>query len=1361
MAVPADRLPPEENAALVDSVLAQAKSRVMRISLAAAGCGLAAGTLLFLLGFVIADHVVKGGVTPSARVAFMAVYVAAVAAGAVIAVILPAFRRINDLYAARLIERSHGGLHNSLVNAIQLERHRELPGSLRAALIAQAAADAARADVQRAVAWDRLRQASFILAGVVLAFCVYSLVAPKSVRVSVLRAFGLPLAAPTRTIIVHTEPADGASVLIGRPVTFTARLGGRMPGEAFVDFAADGGTAVLNGQRLSLLHVGESDNERQQRIWQGTKAGADLQQTMRWRLVAGDAVSPWRRLIVRPAPDVTDLRITCTYPAYTGLAPTATSPGQSANVDAVVGTQVAVEAGTNVPARDPVLVVMPGADGSDETRLSMQETGADGRMLRGHFTVLQDGQYCVRFCDLEGVANQDPIRHSIRARPDAAPTVSLATPPADVTIRPDEPVPIRAAADDDYGITRLAIEYRHGSAAGSISLPLPAPAADGRPAARSAERHAELDFVVRAAQFGARPGETVEWQIAAWDNREDFQGTPAPQKGLSAIRRITITIPEPLAKAAPPETEAEPPVPDSRPTTKDAGSQADEPVAASEGQSPDAQQLALKDPAEENELDRFLKEHQEDLAKLREHLGKPDDRPVEPHKDSNPAKEGPDKPTDARDNDAKKPPDRKPAPASAPNKAEPPERKLDRQDAPSRSEPKKAQANQTGQEPPADERRAGKSASPGSSGEGDPQANAKAKREPPKDSTAERPADVGEQDRRAKPKPGRDAAAGKPQDAAAAQANEQGKDAKRTAGKTGQGDPEQAAAKSAASGDAKAGAAEKTPQRHKGEGGDRMEEQAAGTPGNSGRQISKNTAQGRCPTCGRPKGNGPGQCPGGTCNAGGGQRPGTAKDGQPGQNGEQKSGEQGNAATKGQNAGKHQGQGDGQQSGQHGQKDGKEPGAGQGRNAGIGEKVNTQGRPTGTEKDWGQGEGTGIRQEAGQQGRSGGKEQGAGQGQEADKGRKDDAEAKGAGKAEGGDGGKGDNQRQGDGGRGKAGGKSKDGDARGRAAEQADGGSPSRQGDDKGQGQAEAKEDAQKQGAGKGEGKADGVGKEQAKDQTEPQGQDAAGEQAPSRHEQQAGEKGQGAGQGRNAGQQGAEKGQGRGKAQGNSSEGKARGEGTAGDQAEATDSDKGQNTGQNKARGSGEGDGRGDADSQGGQGIQPGQGGRSGAAHQRVDSGPDRTTAPDGLILPSASKDREAIDTAGAVLPVIDALERQLRNKSVDPKLLEELHWDETQADAFVKQYREAERGVRAAVGPSTRPAGEFQTTTRPGRTVERADGVAADVTPLRARNVRQADGTHQLFEVGRQRIADEYRDYLKAYYESVATTRPAVPKR
>jgi len=654
---------PAEDARIVAAALDWTKARLTRVSLGTALCVLGGATLASLLAFVVADHYLPGGVPLRLRNIGLAVYATAMLVAAIVLIFLPAARRISDVYAARLIERRHPAFRNSLTNAVQLEKRADLPGSIRAALVARAAADVASADLRRAVALDRLRLAGMGLGVVAFAFLIYSAAAPKPVWPSVRRALGSSIPAPTRTRIVHLEPADNACALIGRPVTFVAALGGRMPREAVIQFSLDAGATLLSGQRLVLSRAGRGSGQATE-LWQATKPGPDVQYSMYWKLVAGDAESSWRRLIVRPPPDVAALRLTCTYPRYTGMPPRGISPDERADVQAVVGTQVTVEAETNVPVREPALVVCPA--GGVETQLPMRYVDLDPQRIAGEFVVQQDGDYYLRFYDRTGEPNHDPIRYAIRARPDEPPAIRLVEPAGDLELAADDGMRLEAEVTDDFGLAALAIEYRCGGRTDAISIPLPptagGPAAEGSaptstgPAdhdSASADRasgarpvawprRVTVRTVVPVAQFGARPGETIEWQLAASDNRtgpDSAGGEPAPQKGLGPLRRIVIRTAESIAAApssaevAQPPSSAEPGVPATQTaegragqTSPDADAQPgeqpeDRPDMASAKPAPQAPNDMQAESAQEAEsLRDFLRRHEQELSKLREYL---------------------------------------------------------------------------------------------------------------------------------------------------------------------------------------------------------------------------------------------------------------------------------------------------------------------------------------------------------------------------------------------------------------------------------------------------------------------------------------------------------------------------------------------------------------------------------------------------------------------------------------------------------------------------------------------------------------------------------------------------------------------
>src|SRR5207249_7058602 len=95
-----------------------------------------------------------------------------------------------------------------------------------------------------------LRRSIWLLTAAAVSFLAYTLIAPKSVSVSVRRALGAHLAPPTRTLIRELEPRDGLRVLRGRDVNFCAVLAGRQPAEVTLECSPDGGRSWPAQQRI-------------------------------------------------------------------------------------------------------------------------------------------------------------------------------------------------------------------------------------------------------------------------------------------------------------------------------------------------------------------------------------------------------------------------------------------------------------------------------------------------------------------------------------------------------------------------------------------------------------------------------------------------------------------------------------------------------------------------------------------------------------------------------------------------------------------------------------------------------------------------------------------------------------------------------------------------------------------------------------------------------------------------------------------------------------------------------------------------------------------------------------------------------
>ncbi len=504
---------------------------------------LVAYSLLLVTAAVIADHIPADGLSEPVRHALRGIYLVG-ACGIVAALALvPMARKINDLFAAWVIEHRFPEFRNSLISALQLIGRGDLPGSIRAALAARAAEDVGAVDLRRAIDLRHLRRAALWAGAGLTLFVLYAALAPKPVIPSVRRLLGADLPAPTRTQILVEEPAPDFETLVGTPVKMVAQVTGRRPDQAHVRFSVDGGTTWLTDQQLLLdpPPTHRTIDPREEYRWRAVKPGRDVQQSVFYQFVAGDGQSQLRALRVRPYPTVASVSVRLEYPPYTRQSPRETDGG---NVDAVVGTLVIVRITTSVRADHPPQIAFR-KDKQHKLRTSADDRS--GTHFTGRFRVDIDEEYAIDYRDQNGIANNDTVVYTVRARPDEPPRIEWARPEDDLTLSRDDSLDLAGRATDDFGLSEVLLAYEVGSRDGR--LPLVAPSE--RP-----DREASIEKAIPLTRLRVEPGDRVAWWIIAKDNRCDATNHPTPQTTETTKRHFTVR-------------EATPPVVAERPKPQD------------------------------------------------------------------------------------------------------------------------------------------------------------------------------------------------------------------------------------------------------------------------------------------------------------------------------------------------------------------------------------------------------------------------------------------------------------------------------------------------------------------------------------------------------------------------------------------------------------------------------------------------------------------------------------------------------------------------------------------------------------------------------------------------------------------------
>jgi len=509
--------------------LHRTRSSVRLTDLLTAAVGAAALGIGYLLVFVLFDHwVLPGGFSQGARLALLGLLFAALAGWLAWKLVLPYMRRVNALFAARLIEKSTPGLKSSLLNLVDLEQAgRPVPEEVRRALEKRAAVSLSKVDVDHAVDRRTLMRLSYVLFFTVLLFCLYTVLSPKKPWSSLWRAIAPVSSVPvaTRTEIVRVQPGD-QEVLARSQVEVTVDLRGEIPERTLLLYTTADRKFVDEPIEMRLV----DDVTKQYRAVLNGESGRGILQNMTYRIQAGDAETEDFQLTVISPPSATVESLYYEYPSYMELPPVTQSGG---NLDAWEGTKVRLTGRANMPVRT-ALVRFTDSENLNDKAEEVAGTISDGRRISAEWTlaVRSDGSsppfYHVQCRNEKGESDPEPILYSVKIRPDQPPEVVLLAPRGDFEMPANGVVPlVIEARDPDFKLRRvkLQIEKDGEELIGPEIFEGSAPAYRG-------------SYDWRLETLNLRAGDVLTFCVEAQDNKQ-----PVANTGRTPRLRIRITDP--------------------------------------------------------------------------------------------------------------------------------------------------------------------------------------------------------------------------------------------------------------------------------------------------------------------------------------------------------------------------------------------------------------------------------------------------------------------------------------------------------------------------------------------------------------------------------------------------------------------------------------------------------------------------------------------------------------------------------------------------------------------------------------------------------------------------------------------------
>ncbi len=417
-------------------------------------------------------------------------------------------RAFNAAHTALQIEEHLGGLESLLVSAVQLRDTELSPGtseSLRDLTCRRAEEAAAPLRPEDVVGFHGLRRpvtVAIILIAIIGAFAVVN---GSFLAVGVKRIFApwLDVSYPTRTQLALRQ--GNLVVKEGDSARIEALVSGVVPHQAQLELRTGKGRP-----RVLPLEITKG-------ICQYAIASAF--RGFKYRIIAGDARSPWQSLQVVPSPRVERVEVGFEFPPYMQR------PSETA--EALTFT---VPEGTGIKWRllldRPINKAILNRDGEPPRPLKVS---ADGLHVNMDEVASASRAYSFSWVDKEHGFSFTGPRHYLQVVSDQLPHVELTSPAGNLNAMLGRPIDLVVRARDDHGIAATTIAYVVNLRA-EKSFHLSAPV-------RSGGGDQKIDWDYRRALPDLGIGDKVSFVVELADR---YPGPEGPHRARSEARRVTF-----------------------------------------------------------------------------------------------------------------------------------------------------------------------------------------------------------------------------------------------------------------------------------------------------------------------------------------------------------------------------------------------------------------------------------------------------------------------------------------------------------------------------------------------------------------------------------------------------------------------------------------------------------------------------------------------------------------------------------------------------------------------------------------------------------------------------------------------------
>ena len=159
--------------------------------------------------------------------------------------------------------------------------------------------------------------------------------------------------------------------------------------------------------------------------------------------------SEYYDIIVIDRPIVRNLNIEVISPSYSNIPKSVQK--DNGNIQALLGSRVSFSISSTKILKEVKL------EFTDSTIVDLK---VDGETASGNFSIRKDNSYQIKLTDENGNSNLAPITYQVKALYDAFPIIELISPNQNTALANDNRVIVIANASDDYGFSKLLVNYR-------------------------------------------------------------------------------------------------------------------------------------------------------------------------------------------------------------------------------------------------------------------------------------------------------------------------------------------------------------------------------------------------------------------------------------------------------------------------------------------------------------------------------------------------------------------------------------------------------------------------------------------------------------------------------------------------------------------------------------------------------------------------------------------------------------------------------------------------------------------------------------------------------------------------------------